>query len=100
MTFKILICDKIADEGIELMEKKGYEITKAWGMTKIELPEIVGDAAIMINPYNVEELTKAILKIMNHKKLKNGLIRKGYKNLRRFNKSNIKNKITEVYELF
>ncbi len=43
MTFKILICDKIADEGIRLMEEKSYEITKAWDMPKTKLPEIVGE---------------------------------------------------------
>ena len=40
MAFKILICDKIADEGIKLLEEKGCEITKAWDMPKSELPNI------------------------------------------------------------
>ena len=43
MTFKILICDKIADEGIRLLEEKGYEVTKAWDMSKDELPKIVAE---------------------------------------------------------
>lgn len=43
MTFKILICDKIADEGIKLLEKKGYEVTKAWDTPRDELPKIVGE---------------------------------------------------------
>lgn len=49
MTFKILICDKIADEGIKLLEEKSYEVTKAWDMPKDELPKIVGgyDALIV-----------------------------------------------------
>jgi len=41
--FKILICDRIADEGIRLMEEKGYEVTKAWNLPKTELPTIVGE---------------------------------------------------------
>ncbi len=48
MTFKILICDKIADEGIRLMEEKGCEITKAWGLPKTKLPEIVGEYNALI----------------------------------------------------
>jgi D-3-phosphoglycerate dehydrogenase len=48
MTFKILICDKIADEGIELMKKKGYEMTKAWDMPKNELPGIIGEYHALI----------------------------------------------------
>ena len=43
MAFKILICDKIADEGIKLLEKKGYKVTKAWDTPRDELPKIVGE---------------------------------------------------------
>jgi D-3-phosphoglycerate dehydrogenase len=41
--FKILICDRIADEGIKLMEEKGCEITKCCDMPKTELYNIIGD---------------------------------------------------------
>jgi D-3-phosphoglycerate dehydrogenase len=49
LTFKILICDKIADEGIKLMEEKGYEITKAWDVSKPQLSDVIGkyDALIV-----------------------------------------------------
>ncbi|MBN1357450.1 hydroxyacid dehydrogenase [Candidatus Bathyarchaeota archaeon] len=43
MAFKILICDKIADEGIKLLEEKGYEVTKAWNMPKAELSKMAGE---------------------------------------------------------
>jgi D-3-phosphoglycerate dehydrogenase len=43
MAFKIIICDKIADEGIKLLEGKGYEVTKAWDIPKDELPKKVGE---------------------------------------------------------
>ncbi len=43
MAFKILICDKIADEGIKLLEEKGYGVMKAWDMPKDELPKIVSE---------------------------------------------------------
>lgn len=48
MTFKILICDKIADEGIKLLEEKGYEVTKAWAMPKDELPAIVAEYEALV----------------------------------------------------
>ena len=48
MTFKILICDKIADEGIKLLEEKGYEVTKAWDMPKEELPKIVAEYEALV----------------------------------------------------
>jgi D-3-phosphoglycerate dehydrogenase len=43
LTFKILICDKIADEGIKLLEEKGYEVTKVWDMPKTELSNMAGE---------------------------------------------------------
>jgi len=46
--FKILICDKIADEGIKLLEERGYEITKCWALPKSELCDMVGDYDALI----------------------------------------------------
>jgi D-3-phosphoglycerate dehydrogenase len=43
VAYKLLICDKIADEGIKLLEGKGYEVTKAWDVPKDELPKKVGE---------------------------------------------------------
>jgi D-3-phosphoglycerate dehydrogenase len=48
VTFKILICDKIADEGIKLLEEKGYEVTKAWDLPKDDLPKIIGEYDALI----------------------------------------------------
>ncbi len=63
MTFKVLICDKIADEGIKLLEEKGYIVTKAWDTPKNELPKMVGeyDALIVRSATRVKEdlLSKA-----------------------------------------
>jgi D-3-phosphoglycerate dehydrogenase len=48
VTFKILIADKIFDEGIKLLEEKGYQVTKAWDMPKGELPKIIADYDVLI----------------------------------------------------
>ena len=40
---KILVCDKIADEGIKLLEQKGYTVTKAWNTPKNELPKLAAE---------------------------------------------------------
>ncbi len=42
MAFKILVCDKIAEEGLNLLKEKGCEITRAWNMPKTRLPKIAG----------------------------------------------------------
>jgi len=43
VTFKILICDKIADEGVKLLEEKGYKVMKAWDMPKEDIPKIIAE---------------------------------------------------------
>jgi D-3-phosphoglycerate dehydrogenase len=48
VTLKILVCDKIADEGVKLLEEKGYEVKKAWDMPKDKLPKIVGQYDALI----------------------------------------------------
>ncbi len=48
MTSKILISDKIADEGIKLLEEKGHEVTKAWNMSKDDLPAIVDGYDVLV----------------------------------------------------
>ncbi|MCW4047162.1 MAG: hydroxyacid dehydrogenase [Candidatus Bathyarchaeota archaeon] len=57
MTFKVLVCDKIADEGIKLLEEKGYTVTKAWDKPKTELPKLVSeyDAIIVRSATKVNE---------------------------------------------
>jgi len=48
LTFKVLICDKIAEEGIKLLEKQGYQVTKAWNVPKSQLPNIIGEYDALI----------------------------------------------------
>ena len=40
---KVIVTDKIADKGVELLKKEGYEVNEAWDVPKDELPKIVGD---------------------------------------------------------
>jgi D-3-phosphoglycerate dehydrogenase len=48
VTIKILVCDKIFDEGIKLLEEKGYQVTCAWDMPKTKLPQIIGEYDVLI----------------------------------------------------
>jgi D-3-phosphoglycerate dehydrogenase len=67
LTFKILICDKISDEGIKMMEEKDYEITKCWALPKTEIYEMIGDFDAII----VRSATKVTADLMtNAKKLR------------------------------
>ena len=40
---KIIVTDKIADKGVELLKEAGYEVKEAWDEPKENLPNIVGD---------------------------------------------------------
>ena len=67
MTYKILISDKIFDEGIKLLEEKGYQVTRAWEMPKTELPKIIAGYDVLI----VRSATKVKGELLdNAKKLK------------------------------
>ena len=67
MTIRVLISDPIFDEGVELLEQKGYQVTKAWNMPKAELPRIIGDFDALI----VRSATKVNANLIaNAKKLK------------------------------
>lgn len=67
MTYKILISDKIFEEGIKLLEEKGYQVTQAWDMPKTDLPKIIADYDALI----VRSATKVKGELLdNAKKLK------------------------------
>ena len=67
MTFKVLISDKIFEEGIKLLEEKGYQVTRAWDTPKTELPKIIADYDVLI----VRSATKVKGELLdNAKKLK------------------------------
>lgn len=48
------------------------------------LPEVVGDAGIMVNPDNVREITDAVLRILRNDSLRDELIKKGIEQAKKF----------------
>jgi D-3-phosphoglycerate dehydrogenase len=48
VTVKILVSDKIFDEGIKLLEEKNYQVTRAWDIPKADLPKIIADYDVLI----------------------------------------------------
>jgi len=67
VTFKILISDKIFEEGITLLEEKGYQVTRACDTPKTDLPKIIADYDVLI----VRSATKVRGELLdNAKKLK------------------------------
>lgn len=48
------------------------------------MPEIAGDAAILVNPYKIEEIAEAIYKVLSDENLRRKLKRNGLKRAKRF----------------
>ena len=48
------------------------------------LPEIAGDAALLVDPEDVDDIAKAMLRLSQDKNLRQELIAKGYENVKRF----------------
>lgn len=61
------------------------------------LPEVVGDAALLINPYSINELKRAIVNIIEDADLKRDCIKKGLINAKKFIWKNHINKIKKIY---
>src|SRR4030067_827779 len=52
------------------------------------LPEVVGDAALLFDPLEVEDMADKMLALLTDETLKESLVERGYRNVRRFRWSN------------
>ena len=62
------------------------------------LPEVAGDAAILINPENSDELSDAINKISNNSKYREELIEKGFDNVKKFSWEKTAEQTLSIFE--
>ena len=62
------------------------------------LPEVVGDAGLLINPYDTKEIAKAINSLINDDELREDLIKKGLTRSKLFNWSKSAYETLEVYK--
>lgn len=49
------------------------------------LPEVMGDSALLVNPYNLNSLTEAMQQILTNRNLRQTLVQKGEKRVKDFN---------------
>jgi glycosyltransferase involved in cell wall biosynthesis len=61
------------------------------------LPEVVGDAAMTVNPENVFDIARGIREVLLDESLRDELRRKGYERIRRFNWQQTAEEVLETY---
>lgn len=61
------------------------------------MPEVARDAACYANPYNINEIMKGILRIINDEDFRIMLIKNGYENAKKYNIKEISEKYYTIY---
>jgi glycosyltransferase involved in cell wall biosynthesis len=64
---------------------------------RMSVPEIGGDAALIVDPDNVREMSEAIYRVISDEKLKQTLIKKGYERVRKFTWEKAAQETLEVF---
>jgi glycosyltransferase involved in cell wall biosynthesis len=62
------------------------------------MPEVAGDAAVMVNPLEVSEIRKGLEKIIHDDSFRAGMIRRGFENIKRFDPDVIARQYLNLYE--
>ena len=61
------------------------------------IPEVIGDSGILVNPWREEEISEALVKVINNLELRLTLSRKGLERSNEFSWNNTAIKTLEVY---
>ena len=62
------------------------------------LPEVIGDAGLYVNPYEPEEISRAMLDVLTGKSLREGMIFKGLRRAKLFFWQKTAKQTLSVYE--
>jgi len=61
------------------------------------LPEVAGGAALMVNPYNINDMTRALKEILTDQNLKNKLIEQGLEQVKKFSWKNTAREYLKIF---
>ena len=63
------------------------------------MPEVAGEDALLVDPYSVEEIKKGINDLIYNPELREKLIQKGLKNVKRFEPEKIAKQYSKLYQI-
>ncbi len=82
--------------GIPMLEAMACGVPVITSNTS-SMPEIAGDAALIIDPFKPEEITAAMIRLINDKDLRTHLILRGYEQAARFSWRSMAQNVLEIY---
>ncbi len=82
--------------GIPMLEAMACGVPVITSNTS-SMPEVAGTAACIIDPYKPEEITEAMIRILNDKEFNAGLIRKGYDQAAKFSWKAMAQSVLGIY---
>jgi glycosyltransferase involved in cell wall biosynthesis len=62
------------------------------------LPEVAGDAALLVDPHDIHAIAQAITEVMENETLQEDLRQKGYAQVQRYTWSQAASKMLSVYQ--
>ena len=62
------------------------------------MPEVAKNAALLVDPYKIEEITAGLIKLIDDDGYRNDLINKGYQNAQNYTPNSIANKYKNLYQ--
>jgi len=83
--------------GIPILEAMAHG-TAVVSSNNASLPEVAGDAALLVDPYNVEEIAEAMHRILTDETLRAALIKKGFNRASQFSWEKTARETLEVYK--
>jgi len=61
------------------------------------MPEVAGEAAVLIDPFDIDSIRSGIISVIENEKLRESLIQKGFENVKRYDPDLIAKQYEELY---